>query len=79
MYVGAQYVLVLVATFAILTWHHALPRSVVVVAVAAISGPTSGTISRKPLKMARISAYGTWRIGPRIKYSTAATSAISSS
>jgi sterol desaturase/sphingolipid hydroxylase (fatty acid hydroxylase superfamily)/poly(3-hydroxybutyrate) depolymerase len=37
-YVAVQYVLVVAATFALLTWHHALPRTVVVLGVAAVLG-----------------------------------------
>jgi sterol desaturase/sphingolipid hydroxylase (fatty acid hydroxylase superfamily)/poly(3-hydroxybutyrate) depolymerase len=37
-YVGLQYVLVVGATFALLTWHHGLPRRVVVLGVLAVLG-----------------------------------------
>ena len=35
-YVSAQYLLVVIATFGLLTWHHGLPRAVVVLAAAAV-------------------------------------------
>jgi alkylglycerol monooxygenase len=37
-YVALQYVLVVGATFALLTWHHGLPRTVVVLGVLAVLG-----------------------------------------
>lgn len=37
-YIALQYVLVIVATFALLTWHHGLPRGVLVVGAAAVLG-----------------------------------------
>ena len=36
MYVSAQYVIVVLATFCLLTWHHGIPRSVLVAGVAAV-------------------------------------------
>jgi sterol desaturase/sphingolipid hydroxylase (fatty acid hydroxylase superfamily)/poly(3-hydroxybutyrate) depolymerase len=37
-YVAVQYVLVIAATFALLMWHHALPRTVVLLGAAAVLG-----------------------------------------
>ena len=38
MYVTVQYIVVLAATFCLLTWHHGLPRSVLLLGVAAVLG-----------------------------------------